>query len=262
MVVGLYTVSPVGENVEALSFLEPVSTKGNLANKAYVIIKDAIVNGWITSGHWLMEDEVAKQLCISRTPVREAFRRLQGDGLLEFIPRKGARVPDLSDSELEELLDAREQIEIAFLGRSIENIDLNKLNKYASEFKDLEKKMIGAKDVYENISDLQSQYIMLDRNFHDFIIESSGNRYWLEIYHSLRNIIQFSSFKAGLISSQFEKAIEEHNALIDAIMAKDTLTAKKIMSAHIQNFKKRLLFAIKRNKRPLPTASSNKRSHG
>lgn len=89
-----------------------------LAEKVYLILKEAIVHGKLPQGMWPQEEVLTKALDVSRTPVREALNRLKSDRLVEISPRRGTHIIDLSDSELGQLFEVREKVEMVFFVRS------------------------------------------------------------------------------------------------------------------------------------------------
>jgi DNA-binding GntR family transcriptional regulator len=87
------------------------------ADRAYALTKELVLTGELPGGHLFSEGEIAERLGVSRTPVREAFLRLQAEDLLTLIPKRGAVVVPVPPGEAEDVLDAREAIETAAVRR-------------------------------------------------------------------------------------------------------------------------------------------------
>jgi DNA-binding GntR family transcriptional regulator len=225
--------------------LKKIPSRGNLAEMAYQILKEAITRGYYPPGTWLPEDELTKELGISRTPIREALNRLQGDGLIEVTPRKGARLIEFTYEQIEELLEAREALETTFFVQSARQIDPSEFKSFKNRFIEAEKEVSSAEGDWDLLFEKQNGYIELDRAFHDRLIAACGNRYWIKFYHSLRNLIQVSAYRAGRHPMQYQRAVSEHHAILNALLNKDYEDAKEFLAKHIQNYKKHLLDSIR-----------------
>lgn len=219
--------------------LKRIRSRGPLGEKVYAILKEAITSGRFPPGSWLPEDRLTKALGASRTPVREAINRLQGDGLVEILPRKGARIPEFSHEALEELFEAREIIETAFLVRAGRAISESELLEIKAGLEKAEQAMEEAAEEDE-WKHRRQEYLRLDRAFHDRLIEATGNRHWIGIYQGLRDRIEIHAHHISeTYPRNFKWAVEEHYNIIDALLAKDYTAAKLYMRQHIQNFRLR-----------------------
>lgn len=107
-----------GTKAPAPRTLGTIRARGPLVEQVYRSLKDAIITGRIAPGAWLYETALTQALGVSRTPLREAFNRLKGDGLIAVIPHRGAFVVELDDRDIDNLLEAREVIETAFFERA------------------------------------------------------------------------------------------------------------------------------------------------
>ena len=213
--------------------LKRIRTRGPLAIKVYDNVKEAVIRGVFAPGTWLQEEQLTKAMGISRTPLREAFNRLQSEGLIQVIPRRGAYIVELSDIELIELFEAREIVETTFFIRSVQNIKKDRIARFREELAQKDKEMQETKNEPELWDEKRKSYLKIDRSLHDALIAASGNHYWEKIYNNLRDRIEMYGNQISLDEKWFPVAIHDHYAIIDAILANKHDKAKNLMADHI-----------------------------
>ena len=183
-------------------------------------IKSAIIKGKFKPGEKISEGELAESMGISRTPLREAFRKLENEGFIEIIPRKGAVVVDIDAEEainLYEIKSTLEGLAARLATRNMKEKDIARLEKINEELKEL---------IDQN--DLESFYRVHTR-FHAGFVKLCGNKRLIQMISNLND--HFNRF--GIISltlpGQFEKAIEQHAQIIDAFKGGDqSLVEEKV----------------------------------
>jgi len=170
-------------------------------------IKTAIIKGKFKPGEKISEGELAESMGISRTPLREAFRKLENEGFIKIIPRKGAVVADLDAEEainLYEIKSTLEGLAARLAAANMKEKDIGKLEKVNDELKQLIDK-----------NDLESFYRVHTR-FHEGFVKLCGNKRLIQMISNLND--HFNRF--GIISltlpGQFEKATEQHSQIIEA----------------------------------------------
>jgi len=218
-----------------------LAIKGSLSKRVYVELKRAILEGNFSPGELLPEDFLTAATGASRTPVREALMLLQGDGLVEIVPRKGARVLEMNSEELAELVEARMLLETAFFDRSLGKIPLKMLEK----FKDDMAEIIVEMQLIETTSPLwaekRSEYSQLDFKFHRSLVEAIDNRFLLNYYNNLLDrVIVYSYHTIIKYPSAFMKSAEEHDDILNAMLNGDNEKAKKLIEMHLQQLNYRL----------------------
>lgn len=215
--------------------LTPATNQG-LRQIVYEKLKDAIVNGVLKPGSKLSEIELAEQLAVSRTPVREAIRQLSQTGLITLTPRRGAFVtlPSLKDAS--DLYELRQALEII----AIENVCENPPIKDLKLFREIFSAMCGQTS--------HEEYLTEDRRFHCFLYECSGNKY---LHKTLNNIVDlinlcrpYSMQSDPTIMGVFLKG---HLAIIDAVLHGDCKKAIAEMGSHIEDTKRSLLAFLRQH---------------
>lgn len=192
-------------------------------------LRKAIMGGGFQSGDRLIETTIAEGMGVSRTPVREAFRQLEIEGLAENIPRKGTIVKGISKGDILEIYEIREVLEGLAFRLACSNIS----DAQVLELKEKTSKMeqcINGNDIKE--------YWRLHSEFHESILYCSNNQRLIDqmkqIYEYLSKLRNFTL----VMNKRRNVAMEEHKALIEAFGKKDEILAEQIGREHTLNAKK------------------------
>lgn len=207
----------------------------NRRSEVYRTLKQAILDGEIERGTWLQEDQVCQVLKASRTPIREAFNRLKGEGLLEIIPRKGARVIDLSSAQIDSLYEARANLELTYFDKSIRSLKPQDYEQLKEELCAIESKLLDSEQYSEEWDHYRKEFSAIDRAFHDRLILACGNEYWVKIYFQIRDLIIISSIGRSFTHESVMGVIMEHRQILDALIEKDYSKARDLLADHIMN---------------------------
>ena len=202
-------------------------------------LREAIVEGKLSPGKRLMEIQLAEQLGVSRTPVREAIRKLELEGLVVMIPRKGAYVSNMSLKDVVEVLEIRASLEglAAYLAAErISDEDLIKLEKIADDFSQ-------GKDEY----DLET-LLKKDVEFHECIFKATNNKKLHQLINSLWE--QVYRFRFMYISDyESTKNIDkEHKLILQALKSRDSQLAKQYAKEHIEKAEQFMIEKAMNNK--------------
>lgn len=189
-------------------------------------LREAIVEGRLQPGQRLMEVQLAEQLGVSRTPVREAIRKLELEGLVIMLPRKGAYVANMSLKDMIDVLEIRATLEglaASLAAERISDEDLNKLRKISEEFK----------ESLLNKSNLE-EILKKDVEFHECIFNAAKNSKLTQLINSLWE--QVYRFRVTYVSNYDTSVslIEEHAQILDALVKGDSELAKKYAIDHIE----------------------------
>lgn len=188
-------------------------------------LRNAILEGDLKAGKRLMEVQLAEQLGVSRTPIREAIRKLELEGLVVMLPRKGAYVANMSFKDLIDVLEIRASLEglAAYLAseRHREE-DIAELERVANEFE----KSVRETDI-DNV-------LKKDIEFHEKIFSMANNKKLYQLINSLWE--QVHRFRMTYVSD-YEASlslVDEHNKILEAIKCGDSELAKKYATEHIE----------------------------
>lgn len=201
-------------------------------------LREAIIVGELKPGERLMEVKLADKMGVSRTPVREAIRKLELEGLVEMLPRKGAHVADLSIKDIMDVLEVRSTLD--GLASS-----LSALRITDDEVKELRHQLTQFIS-YAERENLQGS-IKKDVEFHDIIYRSSRNDKLIQISNNLREQVQ--RFRIIYIKDygSTRELVKEHTRIYDAIARRDPEAAMKQAQDHIKNQEETIIRFIRKN---------------
>ena len=197
-----------------------------LRDVVFRALRQAIITGEFAPGERLMEIKLANKLGVSRTPVREAIRMLELEGLVVMIPRRGAEVARITEKDLRDALEVRTAIEELSVELACERIDeegKERLKQACIDFK----RAIDTKHV-QNIVDGDVQ-------FHDVIFSISNNQRLITIAQNLREQVYRYRVEYVKDFSYHDVLVNEHYEITNAILMNDVQTAKCIMRSHLYN---------------------------
>lgn len=195
-----------------------------LREVVFQTLRNAIVQGEFEPGERLMEITLANRLGVSRTPVREAIRMLELEGLVVMIPRKGAEVARITEKDLKDALEIRMAIEELATTLACQRIDTegkNKLKQACISFREA----IGSK--------LVPSIVDADVKFHDVIFEATNNPRLINLAQNLREQVYRYRVEYVKDFGYHDKLVSEHDAITNAILMGDSEKAKEIMRMHI-----------------------------
>jgi DNA-binding GntR family transcriptional regulator len=197
-----------------------------LREVVYMTLRKAILKGEFKPGERLMEITLANRLGVSRTPIREAIRKLEHEGLVVMIPRKGAQVSKITVQELNDVLEVRKSLELLAAEKACERItpeEAEELKKRAAAFEEL----IDTGDL--------TGLAEADVAFHDVIYNATKNRRLIQILNNLRE--QMYRFRVEYLKERdvLKRLVEEHRGITKAITGHDAKEAMKITALHIDN---------------------------
>jgi len=200
-----------------------------LRDVVYNTLRKAILKGEFQPGERLMEIMLANRLGVSRTPVREAMRQLENDGLVIMVPRKGAQVAKITRRELYDVLEVRKSLEILAVEKACERIT-----------KEQEEAIIEAEKAFRQLVDTDDITAIAEADvaFHDVIYEAAGNRRLTQILSNLRE--QMYRFRVEHLKNKSSRAAlaDEHLAIMEAVLKQDSDRAKYLTGVHIDNQKR------------------------
>lgn len=205
----------------------PKTANKDLKNHTYCILKERLVNCIYPPGTLLNEAQLAADLGASRTPVREAISRLEMEGFVKIMPKKGIYVTDISLNDVLQIFQTRIEIEPIAVRLAAPHLPREELLAFCSKFKG-------------EAPDIQNGF-RLDTAMHLFIIEHCGNRYIIDMMHRI-----FDENTRVIISSkqnqvQIHDARLEHLDILNSLLDKDTERAIALMQSHIENCRKAAL---------------------
>jgi DNA-binding GntR family transcriptional regulator len=232
-----------------------VPTRGRTAavdskNRAYDQLRTLLLGGEVRPGQRLSHRSLAKDLGLSRSPVREALLALEAEGLIEHRPQSGVYLREVSPQELEELYDMRERIEPYAAERAARMADtaqIANLRRVCDEFREL----VSQRDFDRWLDGPENRRRLsaLDREFHSTILAASKNRVAQRFFENaqiLSLVVSWNFMKtdSATLAARAIMTAKEHRLIYDAIRKREPAKAEKLMRTHVGGMKHRVLDSI------------------
>ena len=214
---------------------EPMMESRPIREIAYDVLKKAIITGEIPAGERIVETEYADRLHISRTPLREALRKLERDGLVEYVMRRGVVVHAFTTEDVEQIYTIRNSLEMLTLPYIIENAT-------AEDIASLREKL-AAMDVLVEKDDVEG-LSPLARAFHSELTSISKKNRILRVIEGQDEYIRRFSAMAIQQEDRRKAAHKEHHQLVDYVEAGDLASFETLMKHHIERSKENCLAAL------------------
>ena len=203
------------------------------AERAYELTKELVITGELPGGLLLSEGDIAERLGVSRTPVREAFLRLQAEDLLTLIPKRGAVVVPITPDEADDVLDAREAVEGAAVRRIVRRPE-----QVPTVVATLER-ILGEQERHYAAHDVDA-FSTVDALFHRAIVEAGRNKLMLRFYTSLSDRQRRMGVHAfGPDPGLMPEALRQHRELISTIEALDAEAFASTLRSHLDGMHRR-----------------------
>lgn len=214
--------------------LKSVKKEKTLSQKAYEIIKDAIVHNKIEPGTLLAEEPLSKQLSISRTPIRSALQQLVFEGFAKIDSTKHIFVSDITEEDIQDVSIIRCDLETL----CIKLLKLPLSPNCITELNSINEKQ--SKIILDKNPDYVS-FSYLDYDFHSYIAQLTGNEYLIEFVSKLNKITNRFLLISGTLDKYCKTALEEHRLIISFLEKEQKDYAVLAMRDHIIKASKRIL---------------------
>ena len=197
-----------------------------LRDVVFNTLRKAILRGELKPGERLMEIQLANKLGVSRTPIREAIRKLELEGLVLMIPRKGAEVAQITEKNMQDVLEVRKALEELSVQLACERITPEQVEEMKMAAEDF-RKVLKSGDV--------TKIAEADVKFHDIIFAETNNQRLITLLNNLRE--QMYRFRVEYLKQKecYPQLLEEHDKLIALISGGEVEEACELMGCHIDN---------------------------
>jgi DNA-binding GntR family transcriptional regulator len=209
----------------ALSGSAPIDRQG-LTAAVTAKLRDMIVEGVLTPGTRLNERVLCEQLAVSRTPLREAFKTLEVEGLIDVLPNRGAIVAQMSIADIEQTFEVMGALEGLSGQLACERITDGEI----AEIRALHYEMLAA----HSRSDLPTYY-RINHVIHDRINAAANNAVLTQTYLQINARIQSLRFRSNFNQDKWDHAVKEHGSMLAALEKRDGETLRTILQQHLIN---------------------------
>ncbi|MDD3218621.1 MAG: GntR family transcriptional regulator [Lachnospiraceae bacterium] len=197
------------------------SLRGQVFNK----IRSDILSGRYAQGEELKEATLGEEIGVSRTPVREALRQLELEGLVEIVPNKGAHVTGISHEDVRDIYQMRSYLEGLAARWAAERISDEDINE-------MEEVILLAEFSLKKASK-QDQMVRFDNEFHQIMYRAAGSRMMEHVLRDFHRYVQLARITSMKDLDRATKSVEEHKAILEAIKNRDGDLAEKLANEHI-----------------------------
>jgi DNA-binding GntR family transcriptional regulator len=202
------------------------NNSNSLTGRVFNRIENDILNGIYQPGDSLIETKLSEELGVSRTPIREAIRQLELEGLAQSIPNKGSIVKGISAQDIDDIYTIRMMVEGLAARWTAEKIT-------DEELKEL-KETIELEEFYTQKND-PLHILKFDSKFHEIIFKASKSMTLMHTLSTFHHYVQRSRNISLESPCRAKEALEEHKAILQAIMERDAENAEKRMTQHVKN---------------------------
>ncbi len=206
-----------------------------LRDVVFNTLRKAILKGELKPGERLMEIALADKLGVSRTPIREAMRKLELEGLVVMVPRKGAQVANITEKDLNDVLEVRIALENMAIEKACARMTKEDIEELESAAKDFQK-IIASGSLVEMAE--------ADEEFHEKIYRASGNARLMQVLSNLREQIYRYRIEYLKDEDTRQQLVQEHAMMTRAIRERDVKKAQELSFEHLENQRKAIIHSI------------------
>ena len=197
-----------------------------LRDVVFNTLRDAILRGELKPGERLMEMHLANKLGVSRTPIREAIRMLEQEGLAVTVPRKGAQVARMTEKDLQDVLEVRDALDELAVSSACAHITEEQMSDLRETVREFEK-AIQSGDV--------RKMVQADEDFHNVIYRAADNPKLETIVKNLREQMYRYRYEYIKDHTDYKQLIREHAAIIEGFERRDVAYVRAVMHTHLEN---------------------------
>ena len=202
------------------------SSSFSLTDEIADIIRDRILKGEYEIGAKIKETQIAAELRVSRTPIREAFKQLENEGLIDYIPNRGCFAKGFTQQDVDDIYAVREALERLAVERAVERIT-------DAELRDLEEEW-DLMEFYAKKKDAQ-KVLELNSTFHDRIYASTRSRFMEQVLRSYKSYINKTRKSVFYDETYLMAILKEHREILEAIKSRDKERAVRAVSEHLES---------------------------
>lgn len=207
-----------------------------LRDVVFNTLRQSILTGELKPGERLMEIHLADKLGVSRTPIREAIRKLELEGLVTMIPRRGAEVAQITEKSLKDVLEVRRALDALCAELACDRISAEEemqLKKACDEF------------AQATVTKDATVIARADVAFHDIIVQATGNRRLVQLINNLSEQMYRYRFEYIKDENRHDSLIEEHRMIYESIVGRDKEKAAEAAKLHIDNQERSIIRQIR-----------------
>lgn len=201
------------------------SSSFSLTDEIAAIVRDRILKGEYEIGEKIKENQIATELRVSRTPIREAFKLLENEGLIDYIPNRGCFAKGFTKQDVDDIYAVRAALEMLAVERSIDRITPEEVAALEEQWELME--------FYVRKKDSQ-KVLELNTAFHDIIYASTRSRFMAQVLRSYKGYIDKTRKSVFYDEAYLESILQEHQEILEAIRHRDREKAIAAVDRHLE----------------------------
>ena len=190
------------------------------------VIRARILKGEYKIGEKIKETHVAEELSVSRTPIRKAFKQLEEEGLIEYVPNKGCFAKGFTRQDIEDVYAVRKVLEELTVEWAVKRITDDDVRAMAEKCEEMQ----GYVDNADS-----ARVLACNKEFHEVIYRATGSRFMSQVLRSYKEYIEQTTRPIFYEPKFLQQIVDEHRAIVDAFEKRDTKSAVAAMSRHMTN---------------------------
>lgn len=200
------------------------SSSFSLADEIADIVRDRILKGEYEIGEKIKENQIASELRVSRTPIRDAFKQLENEGLIDYVPNRGCFAKGFTKQDVDDIYAVRAALERLALERAVERITEEEIAALEEQWELME--------FYTKRKD-SKKVLELNSSFHDIIYASTRSRFMAQVLRSYKEYIDKTRKSVFYDETYLEAILYEHREILQAIRQRDKEKAMEAVSSHL-----------------------------
>lgn len=205
----------------------------SLTDEIVDIVRERILKGEYRIGEKIKENQIATELKVSRTPIREAFKQLENEGLIDYIPNRGCFAKGFTRQDIEDIYAVRKALEVLAVEWAVNRIDDEQLAELQRQ-SDLMEFYTTRKD--------SKRVLEINADFHDIIYNAAGSRFMAQVLRSYKEYIEQTRKVLYYEQDCLTDIFSEHREILEAIKRRDSAGAKAAMARHLEGSQRRAKF--------------------
>ncbi len=205
----------------------------SLTDEIADIIRDRILKGEYKIGEKIKETQIASELKVSRTPIREAFKQLENEGLIDYIPNRGCFAKGFTKQDIEDIYAVRKALEILCVEWAVSRITEEQIQNLQDQCDLME---------FYTVRQDEKKVLEINTGFHDIIYNATGSRFMAQVLRSYKEYIDQTRKALYYEPDYLDEILEEHRSILTAIKNRDAEEGKSAMSRHLDGSKRRAEF--------------------
>ncbi|MEF9921464.1 MAG: GntR family transcriptional regulator [Anaerovoracaceae bacterium] len=202
----------------------------SLTDEIADVIRERILKGEYHIGEKIKENQIATELRVSRTPIREAFKQLENEGLIDYIPNRGCFAKGFTKQDIDDIYAVRKALEILAVEWAVKRITPQEIEKL--------KDQCDLMEFYTTRKD-SKKVLEINNDFHDIIYNSTGSRFMAQVLRSYKEYIDQTRKVIFYEQGYLKEILVEHKKILDAIKREDTDGAIAAISDHLDQSQRR-----------------------